>query len=88
MLSSCSSPDAQQRRLKSDCYQKQQFVFVFEEFEFCIKELVLIFEEHIGGSVVVLFKFTAEKERNRNSQFFILFPAEEQFIGFEEQVFG
>ena len=87
MLSPCSSADPR-RRLQSDC--NTQYVFVFEEFEFCIKELVRIFEERNGhpfvlffieefvrNQVVFLFKLTAEKERNHNPQFFFQQPAEE-----------
>ena len=76
MQRSCNSTDAQRRKLKSD-FCDTQYVVVFEEFEFCIKELVFFFEEHISDQVIVLFleehvgrqvvfifKLSAEKERN------------------------
>ncbi|MBP5487974.1 MAG: hypothetical protein J6X77_00220 [Bacteroidales bacterium] len=50
MLRSCSSADALRRLQNDNC--DTQFVFVFEEFEFCIKELV--FEEHFSDKVLVI----------------------------------
>ena len=52
MQRSCNSTDAQRRKLKSD-FCDTQYVVVFEEFEFCIKELVFFFEEHISDQYYV-----------------------------------
>ena len=85
MLSSCSGADTQRRRLQSDC--DTQYVFVFEEFEFCIQELVLIFEERHGDQIVLFIIEIEERDRNQAVFLFLFKLAAEKERNHHPQFF-